>query len=205
MQPGFYGFLRRVTRASINTISWVNSNHHMEEKRIAVLKNMIATTDSVVKRTWALWLLLTNHGNELTTDELLQYIPLIWQVDLFSADKFPGIRQKIEQEIRLRQNEHTIRKLLELLENSDPNARFVALDLLNDFRHEMIIAPLLAYLQKTNDDFMTRRQGICALGKYHDERIKLYLEAEYERNKDNTDMFFRSNFLWIIDVLLKKY
>jgi hypothetical protein len=169
------------------------------------IKNILATTSSITKRTYALWSLLTYHSKSLTTDELFTYIPLIWQVDTRSNQKFSRIRQMLEKEIRERQDIYTINKLLGLLKHDDPHLRFVGADLLNSFTDDRIIEPLLLYLTTTADDHHPKGQAICALNKYKDERIKDFLINEYEKNKENQDAFFRSNYLRIIEVILNKY
>lgn len=167
------------------------------------LKHIVSTTRDRTKRTYSLWLLLTYHIKSLTTDELFSFIPLIWEIDI-SNDKFYGIRQKIEKEIKERQNSETILKLLELLKSDNSYLRFFGADLLNNFEDTTIVEPLLTYLYNTNDDFMTKRQAICAIGKYKDDRVKQFLRKEYDANKTNQDTFFRNNYLWIIEVFLKK-
>jgi hypothetical protein len=167
------------------------------------LKSIAQTTRSRIKRTYSLWLLLNYHIKSLTIDELSSYIPLIWEVDI-SNDKFFGIRQKIENEIKVRQDTKTILMLLELLKNDNPYLRFFGADLLNYFKNEIVIEPILNYLKLTTDDFMTKRQAICALGNYKDNKVIQYLQEEFERNRTNQDTFFRNNYLTTIEWILNK-
>lgn len=161
------------------------------------------TTQNRTNRTYSLWLLLTNHIKSLTIDELFSFIPLIWEIDILNNNFF-GIRQNLEQEIKERQDSKTILMLLELLKNDNSYLRFFGADLLNYFKDEIIIEPVLIYLKNTTDDFMTKRQAICALGHYKNDKIKQYLHKEFEKNKNNQDPFFRNNYLTTIEWLINK-
>lgn len=173
----------------------------MRKRVLNRLLEIVKKTNYKAKRTYALWQVLTFHIKDLTTEELFSFIPLIWQVD-YSNHKYFEIRQKIETEIKERQNTETIIKLIELLKNDNPYLRFVGADLLNYFEDNSVIYPLLTYLKNTDDDFITKRQAICAIGKYKDERVKQFLEMEYEANKTNQDTFFRSNYLGTIERII---
>lgn len=175
----------------------------MTEDRSNKLKKLISTTESRTKRTYSLWQLLTYHNNSISTEELFSYIPLIWKIDI-SNKKYFGVRQKLENEIRKRQNNETILSLLKLLKHDDPNLRFVATDLLNHFKSEIIIEPLLMYLKHTTDPILTRKQAICALKHYKDERIKSFLNKELENNKANPETFFRNNYIKTIESVIEK-
>lgn len=173
----------------------------MQNNTLNTLKTITLTTLDREKRTYSLWLILTYHVKSLTTDELFSFVPFIWKVDIANM-KFFSIRQKIEREIKERQNTNTILKLLELLQNDNPYLRFFGADLLNDFQDERIIDPLLDYLYHTNDDFITKRQAICALRPYKNDKIKQFLQEEFEKNKTNQDTFFKNNYLSVIEWLL---
>ena len=175
----------------------------MRKDRINRLINITKTTCNRTNRTYSLWLLLTNHIKFLTIDELFSFLPFIWETDVLN-NKFFGIRQQLEKEIKERQDSKTILMLLDLLKNDNPYLRFFGADLLNYFKDEKIIEPTLIYLKNTTDDFMTKRLAICALGNYKDDKVNQYLKEEFERNKTNQDTFFRNNYLTTIEWIINK-
>ena len=152
----------------------------MRKDTIKRLLRIVNTTRNRTNRTYSLWLLLTYHNKFMTIDELFSFIPFIWETDILHKKLF-GIRQKIEKEIKQRQDRATIVMLLELLKNDNPYLRFFGADLLNYFQDDMIIVPTLIYLKNTTDDFMIKRHAICALGNYRDDKVKKYLKEELER------------------------
>lgn len=64
----------------------------MTNEHIETLRQIIVTTNNNEKRTYSLWLLLKNNISNLSTDELIQYIPFIWTIE-DPKDKFWGIRK----------------------------------------------------------------------------------------------------------------
>lgn len=174
----------------------------MQNQNINRVKKTLLTSTDRTKRTYALWILLTYHTKSLTSSELFSLISIMFEVG-FSNPKYPGIRYKLENEIKARQDQDTIFRLLELLNSDNSLIREFSAMLLNDFCSTMIIEPVLIYLQNTNDHILVKRSAICALQKYNDVRIKEYLINEYESNQENQDNFYRSNYLETIERILK--
>ncbi len=175
----------------------------MRKDQINRLIRIRSTTLTSSNQLYSLWLLMTYYSKSLTTDELFSFIPLIWEVDVLH-DKYFGIRQKLEREIKERQNSETVLNLIELLKSDNVNLRFFAADLLKYFKDEKIIEPILTYLKNTTDDFMIKREAIFVLRNYNDEIVIQYLREEIERNKNNQDVFFINNYFKTLEWILEK-
>lgn len=166
------------------------------------LKEILKSTHSKEKKAYCLGLVMTYYPKQLTSEDLFSLIPYIWEVE--NVTKFGMIRGMIEREIKSRQDRSIIEKLIDLLNHEHPYLRFVGADLLNGFNDKIIVEPLSRYITNTKDDLMTKRQAICALMKYDDNRVTQLLEREYNIYKNSPRDFVIGNYLWPIESELKK-